>query len=401
MTPKLNLKRWRRQYRYTAVPCFLIVSKIGLPEKETSLKKAYTGALERIIDVLEEERDYKAALNYAGKLQERDPCSESACRKIIQLHALNEDRTAVIRTYQAFKKKIRRELEIEPGPKTKELYRRLSESFKRDSAESTSPPVLTAGNGKDTGWPMVGRTDEWKTLLEARNEARSGIMQFVLIRGETGAGKSRLGVELLAYLSSQGYTGARARCYEAPGTPGYGPVAGWLRSPPFSSRISKLDEIWLNELSRLLPEFSGRLQNTPDPEPWQQRRFEESIGHAVLADGKPTLLLLDELQWCDAETLGWLDFIFNRDQPAPLLVVATLRTTAGNPYASEALEGLLADLRRKYRLRVIEPGPLDRSQTLELASKILKREIGDSMQDVKIGMFETLLNRTRLFRIPS
>lgn len=71
------------------------------------------------------------------------------------------------------------------------------------------------------------------------------------------------------------------------------------------------------------------------------------------------------------------------------------------PYASEALEGLLADLRRKYRLRVIEPGPLDRSQTLELASKILKREIGDSMQDVKIGMFETLLNRTRLFRIPS
>jgi predicted ATPase len=346
------------------------------------VKEDYNSALERIIDTLENERKYEEALTFAGKLLELDPCSELACQRVLQLHALNDDRTAVIRTYQAFEKNMRQELEIEPGPKTKELYRRLSESFRLESAQDTTTPVFTGGNGADKDWPMIGRTREWKLLLEAWDKARIGTMQWVMLRGETGIGKSRLGRELLIYLSKQGFTGARARCYEAPGTPGYGPVADWLRSPSFSSRIGKLDEIWLDELSRLLPEFSERLQNTPDSEPWQQRRFEEALARALLADSEPCLLLLEEMQWCDPETLGWLDFILNREQPAPLLVVSTLRTTAGNPYANEAMEGLLNELRLKHRLHVIEPSPLDRSQTQELSSKILKREINETMAGI-------------------
>lgn len=346
------------------------------------VKEDYTGALERLIDILEDERKYEEALVFAGKLMEHDPCSELACQRMIQLHALNNDRTAVIRTYQSFEKKMRQELDIEPGPKTKELYQRLSESFRSEPAKSTSTPLHTGGNGTDKEWPMIGRKQEWKTLLKAWDRARSGTMQWILIRGETGIGKSRLGRELLSYHSKQGYSGARARCYEIPGTPGYGPVADWLRSPTFSASIGKLDTVWLNELSRLLPEYSERLQNAPDNEPWHQLRFEQALARALLSDGKPILLVLEEVQWCDPETLGWLDFIFNREQPKPLLVLATLRTTAGNPYANEAMEGLLNELRLKRCLQVIEPRPLDRAETQELSSKILKRDISETMGSI-------------------
>lgn len=47
---------------------------------------------------------------------------------------------------------------------------------------------------------------------------------------------------------------------------------------------------------------------------------------AILADKRPKLMLLDNLQWCDRKTLSWLLHLLQFDQTAPLLVVATLRS---------------------------------------------------------------------------
>ena len=38
------------------------------------------------------------------------------------------------------------------------------------------------------------------------------------------------------------------------------------------------------------------------------------------------LLLLDDLQWCDAETLAWLQYLIETAPQAPLLVVGTVRS---------------------------------------------------------------------------
>ena len=381
--------------------------------KRHRLREEYTDALERLVERYEEQRKFERGIVYAGKLVEQNPTDEAAVRKLMQLHAFNDDRAAVVRTYRKLEERMGRELDIEPGQKTNELYQRLT---RRDEKEEEPGPERKRERGRadgsgsplalpDENWPLVGRNEEWKRLVGVWKKARTGVMQCVVIRGETGIGKSRLGREFLAHLGRQGYGVAWARCQEAPGTPGYGPLAQWLRSASFRPRIEELDPVWRTEVARLLPEFSGSRRGSeteagekkkseaeeagkvmePAPQggerkPWLQTRFEEALARAMLQEGKPAALMLDGIQWCDPETLGWFNYLMNRNRPAPLLLVAAMRTpldTASAP--NEPLESLLLALRRNHSLYEIDLEPLDRESTVELASLLLDRELDRSM----------------------
>ena len=52
---------------------------------------------------------------------------------------------------------------------------------------------------------------------------------------------------------------------------------------------------------------------------WQRHRFFEGLARALHAVGRPMLLVLDNLQWCDQETLAFLTFCLGlaADRPAP------------------------------------------------------------------------------------
>ncbi len=58
---------------------------------------------------------------------------------------------------------------------------------------------------------------------------------------------------------------------------------------------------------------------------WQRHRFFEALARAVLVSGRPVLLVLDDLQWGDAETMSWLAFLFGYARQSRLLVAATAR----------------------------------------------------------------------------
>ena len=80
---------------------------------------------------------------------------------------------------------------------------------------------------------------------------------------------------------------------------------------------------------------------------WQRHRFLEGLARAVLSAGRPALLVLDDLQWCDEDTLAWLQLLLHLGQGHPLLVLA-----AGRPQEAEGnaeLTGTLRALRRLAR----------------------------------------------------
>jgi len=76
-----------------------------------------------------------------------------------------------------------------------------------DGRDSSRPYTATAG------YPLVGRADEWATLINAYNAINGGGRAIVL-EGDAGIGKTRLADELLAYARSRGANVISARCYE-------------------------------------------------------------------------------------------------------------------------------------------------------------------------------------------
>ena len=53
---------------------------------------------------------------------------------------------------------------------------------------------------------------------------------------------------------------------------------------------------------------------------WQRHRFFEGLARALIGVGRPMLLVLDNLQWCDQETLAFLTFCLGLAPAAQLLV---------------------------------------------------------------------------------
>ena len=58
---------------------------------------------------------------------------------------------------------------------------------------------------------------------------------------------------------------------------------------------------------------------------WQRHRFFEGLARALMAVGRPVLLVLDNMQWCDQETLAFLTFFLGLAPGTPVLVAGTLR----------------------------------------------------------------------------
>ena len=342
------------------------------PERER-LQQAFIEALEQLIHLLEEQRDYRTAIGHTQRLLRHDPLHEVAYRHLMRLHALTGDRASALRAYHTCATVLQRELGMEPSPATREAYERLVQADGLPAPAPTRPAELAAVS------PLVGRDQEWARLQRAWRAAAAGGAEaaggphFVLVTGETGVGKTRLAEELMQWAKRQGIATAAARCYAAEGELVYAPVAAWLRARP----LPRLATVWRSEISRLLPELLVEQPDLPRPGPlaeaWQRQRFFQALARAILGGGQPLLLLIDALQWCDRETLEWLRYLLRFDPQARLLVVGTCRleeTGEDHPMAP-----LLQALRHGGQLTEVELGPLDEAGTAALAAKVAGQEL--------------------------
>jgi predicted ATPase len=120
-----------------------------------------------------------------------------------------------------------------------------------------------------------------------------------------------------------------AHCYAAGGRFTLAPVQEWLRAPIFQKNRQAVDAVWRSEASRLLPELLTEQKGVAMPptlaENWQRQRLFEALARLTLHDQPPLLLLLDDIQWCDEDTLAWLHYLLRFDPTARLLIIATAR----------------------------------------------------------------------------
>lgn len=347
-----------------------------VPERER-LRAGFLRAAEWLAELLELERDYRGAIPLARRLLDHDALNEFACQRLMRLCALIGDRAEALRVYHGCVTALAHEVGISPSATTRNTYERL--------LEPEGPPVPeVARAGPASGSALVGRSDEWNALRGAWRRAVDGQSVLAVISGEAGIGKSRLAEELREWAARQGFVTAASRCYSAAGSLAYAPVVELLRSAGIAAALRCLDDPWLAELARLLPELHVERRELPAAPPlgddWRRARLLDAVSHAVLAEGRPLLLLIDDLQWCDLETIGWLHYFLRSKPRAALMVVTTARSEEVGP--GHGLQPLLLATRASGQLTELELGPFRRADTAALACTVSGSELDDAQEEI-------------------
>ncbi len=341
-----------------------------LPERDR-LRQSHRQVLEQLLRLFEAQGDTVSAIRYAQRLIGLDPLSEDFSRRLMHLFALNNDRASALRVYHTCVTTLQRELGVDPDPATREAYERLMQQ-ETPVIPARAPQTLLAATPA-----LIGRKQEWEALQNAWHAASAGEPRFVFVTGEAGIGKSRLAEEFLLWASQQGAVTAKARSYAAEGQLSLAPVTDWLRSDGLRTPLRQLDAVWLTEVARILPELFAEQPDLPRYDPvteyGQRQRFFEALARGLLVTPQTLLLLIDDMQWCDQETLEWLHFLLRFNPTARLLVIGCARKE--ELPQTHPLRTLLLHLRNSMRVTELALEPLDAAETAKLAAQVANREL--------------------------
>jgi len=219
---------------------------------------------------------------------------------------------------------------------------------------------------------FVGRSDELAALSEAFERAATGKTTIVALAGEAGVGKSRLVSEFFALAKGRGCVTSRGHCIEN------------LRIP-FLPLVETLREMGLGSAVALLP------NEDPSPErdsrERQVRCFREvSACLRNAPKGRPNGVAIEDLQWADAATLSFVEYLASTRPDAPLLLIVTLRAEALDQPGDFAR--VFARMRSKG-LITIPLRLLDRSEMSEMircaSPTPIPRESAERIKDLAEG----------------
>ena len=192
--------------------------------------------------------------------------------------------------------------------------------------------------------PLVGRVEERTLLLHAWQQVKSGEGRAVLLTGEPGIGKTRLLMELEAWLATDKHASSRYFCSPLHQGTALHPIiahweqeAGFARGDTSEQRLGKLEALLAPDefspaevalLAGMLGIATGELFAQPDLSP--QRRREQTFAVlqrrlARIALRQPVLMLVEDVHWADLSSLEWLDMLVGQITEHPILLVISFR----------------------------------------------------------------------------
>ena len=164
---------------------------------------------------------------------------------------------------------------------------------------------------------FAGRARELATLRALLPRSAGEGRRAAFLAGEPGSGKSRLVRELAAEVAAEGATVLYGDCDAVVGTP-YGPFAAALEHLVRHADPEALRPHLVQgggELTRLLPGLATRIGDLPQPPPADADAERHRLHTAVtdllvgVSSERPLLVVLEDVHWADAATLGLLRHI--------------------------------------------------------------------------------------------
>lgn len=228
--------------------------------------------------------------------------------------------------------------------------------------------------------PLVGRDDVLKRLASVWEDVRTGRRRIVLIAGEPGIGKTAVAATWSRAAYEAGAVVTAGRC--APeAVLAYQPFVEILRhllgDPAIVALVSGLGA-QAAELARLVPDLAPVLPRRQEvqAEPGTERYLlYEAVALTLhrIASRTPLVVVLDDLHWADATSIGLLDHLVRHPDQGPLLLLGTYRET--DLSRTHPLAASLADLRRERKFERIHLSGL----AIEAVAKLVGNRTGSEV----------------------
>jgi transcriptional regulator with GAF, ATPase, and Fis domain/serine/threonine protein kinase len=240
---------------------------------------------------------------------------------------------------------------------------------------------------------LIGREEEGEKLHGLHLQAARERGSVCLVSGEAGQGKSRLVSEMRDDVYERGGEFLYGKCFNQENKIPYQPF-----SEALTAYLSEIEHLPSKErdrrvrrmkasagehgeiICRLNPEIREVFGDVPslvklDPEKEHKRfimvcaRFFQDLGES----GKPVVIVLDDLQWCDEGSLSLLEEILEEIARAPLLILGTYR---GDEIAPDhSLRRIIQRGReRKLPLEAIHLEPFDLPEVQRLIGELLAED---------------------------
>lgn len=289
-------------------------------------------------------------------LLEIEPLDEEAHRALIRAYAEAGNRAAALRQFARLKALLGKELGLRPASESVALYEEIARG-----------PAAVAPVGSAA--PMVGRERELAAALEALQRLDAGRGGGLLLSGEAGIGKTRLGDALLAEASAAGRTTLRGATRVEEGALPYAPVAEaldrlLLERPDLAAALSEGAQA---EIARLTAASPAPVVET-DPATVRRRLF-SAVAQLLSAAARErgAVLLLEDLHSADDATVQLAHYLVRASRFQPLLVVLSYRAEG----LSSALSQVRASLLVEGTVGEITLGPLPRAAAASMVEQVL------------------------------
>src|SRR5438876_4567180 len=309
-----------------------------------------------------------------------DPLAEEASRRLMRVHLARGDAAAALQVYATLRARLAEELQAQPSADTTALVEhvRATAAGSRGSRPArSSPSTVETRQSSELVAPLVGRAAAFTQLVGSFQQARQGRSQAVLVEGEAGIGKTRLAHDFGVWARAQGAEMLSGQAFEMGGRLPYQPLVEALRQRLEEENAPEdlLDDLWLAELSRLLPELRVRYPDLPAPtqdELTARLRLFEAVARLMdaLDQHAPLVLLLDDLQWVDGASLDLLRYLGRhwKAHGSRVLLLGTIRSEGME--LNRQLSADLSDLGRDLPVTRVALQTLSQAETIQLLQAI-------------------------------
>jgi DNA-binding SARP family transcriptional activator len=343
----------------------------------------YLKALMQLTQIYTKQEHYAQAMALCKEILAKSPLHEETHRHLVYLHFMKGDRSAALRHYGEVKRILKKELGVDPQPETTALYLEIEARTRPAHLDRlTLARQLILRDYPELGAPFVGRTYAWSQLQRVWKRSLGGQGNTVFIEGEAGIGKSRLSQEFLTRIKRLNAFVFSGRSYEIEGKLPFRALIEALRQANWAlleRPLNQIASIWLSEVAKLLPELADKRRDlTPgaplsSPESEQIRLLEGlSQFFFALAQARPVLLFLDDLQWSDESTLLFVQHFMRRLSDKPILLMGAFRPEEID--SSHDLWKLLQPGERDGQLLRIHLDAMDSAEVHQLVQGMLRTD---------------------------